>query len=232
MDKTAGDLHFGKSIDWSLIVARLETLATSETARTQLRALRPLERAEDARRSFREIEEAREVLGLGERPFAESVDLFSTWHSRLKRDAVLQTLELRDLRRFCIEVVALSEILEQIHGPWVQSLRHRLMDAKQPLSAVDHVMTPSGEIRNDASEALYNLYQEQASQTRSLHNTLDRLVKAHEMDPVVQERFVTTREGRWVIPVKSGMQHAFPGIIHGSSQSKQTVFMEPDDVVP
>jgi DNA mismatch repair protein MutS2 len=52
------------------------------------------------------------------------------------------------------------------------------------------------------------------------------------MEPVVQERFVTNREGRWVIPVKSGMQHFFPGIIHAASQSKQTVFMEPDEVVP
>lgn len=227
---------FGTAIDWQEIIGRLELLATSEPARGQLRVLRPLASAEEATESFARIDDARAVLALGERPFAESLDLFSTWHSRLKRDAVLQTVELRDVRRFCIEVVALTEVLRPFgkdgREPWVQRLKGLLMKAEPPLSAIDQLMTPTGEIRPDASEALHHLHRERTNQTKMLHNTLDRLVKAHEMEPVVQERFVTTREGRWVIPVKSGMQHAFPGIIHASSQSKQTVFMEPDDVVP
>ncbi len=228
--------RFGDSIDWREILNRLEALATSELGRSRLRALSALGTPDEAKASFTQIEQAREVLLMGQRPFAESLDLYSTWHSRLKRDAVLQTLELRDVRRFCIEALALREVLEQIErahrGPWMLALLDRVMDSGPALSAIDQLMTPSGEIRTDASEALHNLHRERTSQTKALHSTLDRLVKAHDMDPVVQERFVTTREGRWVIPVKSGMQHFFPGIIHGSSQSKQTVFMEPDDVVP
>lgn len=223
---------FGDSIDWGLIVEKLESFATSEMARSRIRAIDRLANEAAALESFAEIENARSVLTMGERPFMESLDLFHTWHSRLKRDAVLQTLELRDVRRFCIEIIALSEVLKPFENGWVKRLKGLLMNAEPPLSAIDHLMSPNGEIRSDASEALYNLHREKTSQTKTLHATLDRLVKAHEMDPVVQERFVTTREGRWVIPVKSGMQHFFPGIIHGSSQSKQTVFMEPDDVVP
>ena len=162
----------------------------------------------------------------------ESLDLFSTWYQRLKREAVLTTLELRDVRRFCIEIVALNEVLKQASGPWVENLNARLMEAQAPLSFIDQIMTPSGEIRTDASEALYNLYREKNSQTKSLQNTLDRLIKQHDMEPVLQDRYVTNREGRWVIPVKSGMQGFFPGIIHASSASKQTVFMEPDEVIP
>jgi DNA mismatch repair protein MutS2 len=228
--------NFGAAIDWQEILQRLESLATSEPGRAQLRALQPLDSALDATASFQKIEDARAVLALGERPFSESLDLFSTWHSRLKRDAVLQTVELRDVRRFCIEVVALTEVLRPFgqgtQEPWVKSIKTKLMKAETPLSSIDQLMTPTGEIRPDASEALHHLHRERTNQTKLLHNTLDRLVKAHEMEPVVQERFVTTREGRWVIPVKSGMQHAFPGVIHASSQSKQTVFMEPEDVVP
>lgn len=224
------------AIDWQEILSRLELLATSEPGRSQLRGLKPLSNANEALASFDRIDDARAVLAMGERPFAESLDLFSTWHSRLKRDAVLQTSELRDVRRFCVEVIALNEVLRPFgeggREPWVGHLKNLLMKAEAPLSAIDQIMTPSGEIRPDASEALNNLHKERTQQTKNLHNTLDRLVKAHEMEPVVQERFVTTREGRWVIPVKSGMQHALHGMIHGTSQSKQTVFMEPDDVIP
>jgi DNA mismatch repair protein MutS2 len=220
------------SLDWLEIITRLEKLATSEPARLKLRALAPLDTPEQALTSFRAIQEAQAVLALGERPFMESLDLFATWFQRLKREAVLQTLELRDVRRFCIEAVALCEVLKTHSTPWAQSIKAKMMDATAPLSAIDQIMTPTGEIRSDASEALYNLYREKTNQTKALQNVLDRLVKQWDMEPVLQDRYVTTREGRLVIPVKSGMQHAFPGIIHSSSQSKQTVFMEPDEVIP
>ncbi len=219
-------------LDWREILERLQTLATSEPARVRLRETKPLANAEEAIKSFHAIEEAQNVLAYGERPFMESLDLYSTWFQRLKREAVLTTLELRDARRFCIEIVALHEVTRPLTSPWVLGLKQRLMDADGPLSAIDQIMTPSGEIRTDASETLHNLYREKQNQTKSVQNVLDRLTKQHDMEPVVQERFVTNREGRWVIPVKSGMQHFFPGVIHAASQSKQTVFMEPDEVIP
>ena len=52
------------------------------------------------------------------------------------------------------------------------------------------------------------------------------------MEPILQDRYVTNREGRWVLPVKSGKQGQFEGIIHASSQTKQTVFMEPKEIIP
>lgn len=219
-------------LDWREILEKLQSLATSEPARARLRETRPLASAAEATKSFRATEEAQSVLAYGERPFMESLDLYSTWFQRLKREAVLTTLELRDCRRFCIETVALSEVLRPLGGTWVASLKNRVMDATGPLSAIDQIMTPSGEIRNDASERLFNLYREKQNQTKALQTALDRLTKQNEMEPVLQEKYVTNREGRWVIPVKSGMQHAFPGIIHASSQSKQTVFMEPEEVIP
>ena len=84
------------ALDWTDILTRLQSLATSELARSRLRDLKPLASAEEARRSFRSIEEAQAILAYGERPFMESLDLFSTWFQRLKREAVLTTLELRD----------------------------------------------------------------------------------------------------------------------------------------
>ena len=229
MKKTRESLH---ALDWTDILLKLESLATSEPARAKLRDLSPLDGPSEAEASFRAIEEAQAVLSFGERPFMESLDLFPTWFQRLKREAVLTTQELRDVRRFCIEAVALAEVLRPAESPWVNGLKRRLMDATAPLSAIDQIMTPTGEIRTDASENLFNLYREKQNQTKSLQNTLDRLIKQHDMEPVLQDRYVTNREGRWVIPVKSGMQHFFPGIIHASSSSKQTVFMEPDEVIP
>ena len=116
--------------------------------------------------------------------------------------------------------------------PWLQTLERDVFDTTEPLSAIDSTITLEGGIRSDASEKLHQLLKEKNSLARQVSQTLDQLSKAHNMEPVLQDKYVTTREGRWVLPVKGGMQHEIEGIIHASSNSKQTVFMEPQEIIP
>lgn len=220
------------NLDWDEILNRLSGFATSQLGRDRLRQLKPLASKDEALRSFTETAEAVQILSLGRRPFMESLDLYPLWQQRLSKGATLKTLELKDLRHFCLEVLALKEILKEHLTPWAKNVADSLMDATEPLSAVDQIMTPEGEIRSDASETLYKLFQEKNQTVRQTQNILDKLIRQHEMEPVLQDRYVTNREGRWVLPIRSGKQHAFEGIIHASSQSKQTVFMEPKEIIP
>jgi len=220
------------NLDWNEILNRLAGFATSQQARDRLQWLKPLASVEEAERSFAQTAEAMKVLAIGKRPFMESTDLYLIWHQRLSKGAVLKTLELRDIRHFCLEILALKEILKPFLSPWLKSLGDSLMEASEPLSAIDQIMTPEGEIRTDASETLFRLYNEKNQVVRQTQGILDRLIRQHEMEPVLQDRYVTNREGRWVLPVRSGKQHSFEGIIHASSQSKQTVFMEPKEIIP
>jgi DNA mismatch repair protein MutS2 len=210
----------------------LQEHATSGSAKLLLNKILPLESAEAAQKSFSDIFAACEVIGSGTRPFMESLDLFEGWFSRLKKKAVLKTLEIKDLRHFCLEVLALHEALSDFSSSWSKQTRALLFNAEEPLSAIDSIVTPRGEIRMDASETLYRLFKEKENLTRQIESTLDRLVKDHQMTSYLQDKYVTTREGRWVLPIKGGMKHYLPGVIHGSSQTKQTVFIEPEAVVP
>ncbi|KHD89312.1 MAG: DNA mismatch repair protein [Bdellovibrio sp. ArHS] len=219
-------------LDWIEILEKIRSHATSEAGREAVMETKPLTSKEQAYASFQEIADATEVLNQGVRPFMQSLDLYSTWITRLKKQAVLKTLEIKDVRSFCLEALALKEALSPIENAWARKLAQSLMKADEPLSAIDQILTPGGEIRADASETLYRLYKEKERLAREVQTTLDRLVKAHQMENVLQDKYVTTRDGRWVLPVRSGMQHHLPGVIHGSSQTKQTVFMEPESVIP
>ena len=59
---------------------------------------------------------------------------------------------------------------------------------------------------------------------------MDELMKRYE--PIVQDHFVTEREGRWVLPVRSDAHERFPGIVHSTSSSGATLFVEPRAVIP
>lgn len=219
-------------LDWAEIVKNIQNFATSGSAKLALSEWGALPNAKAAKQSVQDVYDGIEVLQTGVRPFMESLDLFEPWYTRIKRKAVLRTLEIKDVRSFCLETLALRETLLPIHNSWCERLSEALMDPTEPISAIDQILTAGGDIRSDASETLYRLFKEKENLARQIQNQLDKLVNAHEMTNKLQDKYVTTREGRWVLPIKSGMQHFTSGVIHGSSQTKQTVFMEPQEIVP
>jgi DNA mismatch repair protein MutS2 len=221
-----------RHLDWNEVLKHLQNSATSGTARLKLAQLQSLPDQESAQQSLRDIFNAMEILAQGTRPFMEALDLFEPWHGRLKRKAVLKNLEIKDVRSFCFECVALDEVLRATNNSWATNVRAQLMNASEPLSAIDQILTPRGDIRSDSSETLYRLFREKEGLARQIETTLDKLVKDNDMQSYLQDRYVTTREGRWVLPIRSGNQHSVDGVIHGSSQTKQTVFMEPGQVIP
>lgn len=221
-----------KNLDWLEILEKIKSFTTSETAKNRVSETNPYNSAAEAEKSFYEIESAAAVILSGIRPHMQSLDLFELWITRIRKKAVLKTLELKDLRHFCLETIALYETLKTQETSWAQDQLELLMKAEEPLSAIDNLMTPSGDIRMDASEKLYRLSKEKETLARQIQSHMDKLVHDNKIEHMLQERYVTTREGRWVIPVKGGMQHFVPGIIHGSSQTKQTVYMEPETVIP
>ena len=221
-----------QALDWNEILRNIQNFATSGSARIALSNLQSALDAQTALTSVTQIFDAVELLQTGNRPFMESLDLFEPWFTRVKKNAVLKTIEIRDVRSFCLEVMALKDLSATVQNDWCQNLSANLMEASEPISAIDQILTPRGEIRSDASETLFRLFREKENLTRQIESTLDKTVHAHNMQNLLQDKYVTTREGRWVLPIRSGMQHFMPGMIHGSSQTKQTVYIEPEAIVP
>jgi DNA mismatch repair protein MutS2 len=220
------------ALDWNEILKNIQGFATSGSARMSIGSLQPLGSADAAKLSVNEVFDGVELVQTGTRPFMESLDLYEPWFTRVKKNAVLKTLEIKDVRSFCLEVLALREVAQTVQNSFCQNLVENLMEASEPLSAIDQILTPRGDIRSDASETLYKLFREKENLTRQIESTLDKTVHAHDMQSMLQDKYVTTREGRWVLPIRSGMQHYVPGVIHGSSQTKQTVYMEPEQIIP
>ncbi len=87
-----------------------------------------------------------------------------------------------------------------------------------------------GTLTDRASPRLKELRGEyQAARSRML-SRLDELMRKYE--GIVQDHFVTEREGRYVIPIRADAHERFPGLVHASSGSGATLFVEPRAVIP
>ncbi len=84
-----------------------------------------------------------------------------------------------------------------------------------------------GSVLDSASEKLRTLRREAASLEARIQRHLDQMVRSNDLDSTLQDHFVTTRNGRYVIPVKKDAKAAIPGIVHDLSNTGQTLFVEP-----
>ena len=85
----------------------------------------------------------------------------------------------------------------------------------------------AGEVADDASPALREIRDRLRRQRGKLRTTLEGFLRGRDTAKYLQEQVVTDRQGRYVVVVKSEHRHAIPGLIHGSSASGASLYLEP-----
>lgn len=87
------------------------------------------------------------------------------------------------------------------------------------------------EIADKASDLLSEIRRKIRAKSASIREKLDSMVRSPHYAKFLQEPIVTQRSGRFVVPVKSEQRGNVPGLVHDTSSSGATVFIEPISVV-
>ncbi len=93
------------------------------------------------------------------------------------------------------------------------------------------VIIGEDEISDKASEELYEIRRKIRSKSNSVREKLDSIIHSAHYLKFLQEPIVTQRNGRYVVPVKAECRSNVQGLVHDSSASGATVFIEPVSVV-
>jgi DNA mismatch repair protein MutS2 len=144
--------------------------------------------------------------------------------------AVLDGVELFELAAVLERAAEARAALESA-GPRLRARAARIGDLHPVLRAIEGKLLPDGSVADDASPELARLRRDRARQQRAIQESLERFVRAHKDDGVLQEDFVTQRNDRFVVPVVAGQRRRVEGVIHGASGTGQTLFIEPLETV-
>ena len=87
------------------------------------------------------------------------------------------------------------------------------------------------EIADKASETLYDIRKKIRAKSASVREKMDSIIHSSHYVKFLQEPIVTQRNGRYVVPVKNEHRSDVPGLVHDTSSSGATVFIEPVSVV-
>jgi len=104
-------------------------------------------------------------------------------------------------------------------------------DFRALLRDLDGKILPDGSVSDHASVALARLRRDIERQKKAIQESLERFLKAHREEGLLQEEFVTIRNERFVVPVIAGQRRKLDGVIHGASSSGHTLFVEPLETI-
>jgi DNA mismatch repair protein MutS2 len=119
------------------------------------------------------------------------------------------------IRRAGAAVPALRGIADS-----TSSFEHEIADIRRKIDS-------TGEVLDDASPELKSLRERLRKQRARLRGTLESYLRGKDTSKYLQQQIVTDRNGRYVLVVRSEHRSAIPGIVHGSSGSGASLFLEP-----
>ena len=108
---------------------------------------------------------------------------------------------------------------------------HRLADLRDVAKRFGRAFLPDGSLADEASVALGRIRRDIAKQQKGIQESLERFIRSHRDDGTLQEDFVTIREDRFVVPIVAGQKGRVDGVIHGSSGTGRTLFLEPLETI-
>jgi DNA mismatch repair protein MutS2 len=224
--KTLTTLEFDK------IREILASLCPTAGAKEIALELTPYLYAEQVKRAQKKTTDARRLLeAKGMPPFGYVVDITDTCE-RAKKGATLTPRELIDTAQLLRSSRSMLDYVRanKTFDTSIDEIFLRLIPNRAVEDRILRSIISEDTISDEASSALADIRRKMRVGNQKIKETLAKYLSG-SYSKYLQENIVTQRNGRYVVPVKAEYRNEVKGLMHDSSSSGATVFIEPMAVV-
>jgi DNA mismatch repair protein MutS2 len=223
------DRKHWETLELPAILGRLAEYASFSAGRELALALTPSSDLEEVRYRQAETEEARRLLDVKPDLRLGGVHDLRSLVDNALRGARLLPQDLLNIRDTLARVETLRRSLLRLKAeyPHFAAIAWELVPCPEIVAEVERCISDHGEVLDRASSALARIRAALKVAYDRLMEKLNRIVAGSQSSRYLQEAYVTQRDGRYVIPVKSDFKGRIPGLVHDRSASGATVFIEP-----
>ncbi len=222
-----------KTLELDKILEMLAELTSNEETRRMALAIRPDTDLAAVRRECLKTSQAFSLsVQFGTPPFSNFKDICSS-AARAKSGAVISLRDLMDIAAMLRQIKSLADWYDHCEGVETELdyLFSRLMPNDWLLEKLERSIISETEISDAASPELAAIRRKINRAGMQLRETLDKMIRNKTTQQYLQESTVTIRDGRFVLPVKSEYRGQVAGLIHDTSATGQTIFIEPMAIV-
>jgi len=221
--------HALNKLEYNRVIEILMTYATTYLGREQIEKLEPSDSLPVITRKLAETEEACGLLAKGASAPLPSLEGMETIMALLGTGYVLSEQDFGHLAQFARSCEQLKQYMasKKTEAPSVASYVYAMHDLK-PLREQIEQCVDRGRIVDTASNNLHKARKKIRVAEERLQKRLDGMLS--RLSDILQERLVSQRNGRYVLPVKKEYRKRVPGTVLDVSASGQTVFVEPSEV--
>ena len=226
-------MHEGalRALEFDRIVEAVRSFALTPLGAAALGDLHPLSEARAVQTALAATTEGVKYLEAN-RPFAlEGPDDLEQIVAALAIEGrLLEAPQLVGLANFLASVDAVRTAVKEANGGPFPGLRTVLDGARsfqREVADIRAKIDPQGDVVDHATPELRAIRERLRKQRNRLRSTLESYLRGRDTAKYLQEQVITERGGRFVLVVRSEHRSAIPGIVHGSSGSGASLFLEP-----
>jgi DNA mismatch repair protein MutS2 len=218
-----------RTLEFGQIRALLLQHTGSVSGRRRIQGLVPLTEVAAVREALSLTSEGVRVFqALGRQPYHDLPDVTAILPAARVQGQHLEPIALSDVASFIEGAVEIARRVARHEG--AVRLAHRaslVRDTTEVAVAIRRAILPGGEVADDASPKLAETRRALARLRARLTSVMEAFLQGKDADRVLQDKLITTRNDRYVVLLKAEHRGQIPGIVHGSSGSGASVFVEP-----
>jgi len=222
-----------KTLEYPKILEKLADYCAFDASADLARALKPTTKLFEARRRQAVTTEAFNLLIARPDTTIGGVRDIREYVEAASRHVVLEPIQLLDIKYTLIAARTLRRVFEKSENtyPRMCEIALRLPPPLGLVDAISHTLSERGEVLDSASDKLSNIRRDLRIQHDRLLSRMQSMLTNPDIAPYLQDNLVTQRDGRYVIPLRADFKGKVKAVIHDSSSSGATLFIEPLSVV-
>ena len=218
------------TLEYDKIIDRLVSFAASDKAKERLKKLVPMTDIHDINAA---LSETRDALS---RVYAKGAVSFGGVHDigasvkRLEIGSSLNTVELLHISSLLTAAARVKNYYEDTTDS-LTGYFHALEPLTPLNTEIKRCILSEDEISDDASANLRSIRRQKVLAAERIHTELNKMLNSSSVRNCLQDFVITSRSGRYCLPVKAEYKSQVPGMVHDQSATGSTLFIEPAAVV-
>ena len=222
-----------KTLELDKILELLSLQAGLEDTAENALSLTPSSDFEEVKASLDKTNDAYIFMSKYSAPSFGAAKNVSSPLKRAQASAVLSIKELLDIAETLRIIRGVKVWRENCGGLKDTSLEdyfYSLIPNKYLEDKINFAIKSEEELNDNASQALYDIRRKLTAKSAKIREILERIVRGPTAK-YLQDAIITQRDGRYVVPLKSEYKGQINGVVHDTSATGSTIFIEPMSVV-